>query len=470
MKVAAGLFRRLATFPITAPVLLLLLMLSTAWLTHVARREHSPRDSLTQQLDLLSASLVMLQSFQVDSGQSVPEIWSERLGPEHASRRWRASREQIWWKGWVPSGSSVLVLPRQQGSTAGNTPLDRLLPGFDLVFSDPAERSSFMESLRPQPGDPSPLERFCLRALEVSTAVRWTPEALLPMAGPLASMLNSASHGCLVLNVDAKDLRWSGVFASRPLRDAPRRLKPPRGTTPLAPGRLRAPMASDPSLLPMLQLDSSTAEPVLSGILNRPLIRDGLENDYGLTLAMRRQLLEVPMRLSVEPQAKGPFQARVQIDLQLPYRDPDVRRALELTATRLEKQGFRRRRVDLVHPDGQTVIRATLWLDDDEDPGRVLGGWTWLPRDASHGHPALLRMVLAGAPTLKRSATAELGSDSSMNLMLSPRDLVTHGLLPVSWPTVVRSAERLMLRTMPLRGQTARDDSWRWVRGQLDVP
>ena len=41
MKVAAGLFRRLATFPITAPALLLLLMLSTAWLTHVARREHS---------------------------------------------------------------------------------------------------------------------------------------------------------------------------------------------------------------------------------------------------------------------------------------------------------------------------------------------------------------------------------------------------------------------------------------------
>ena len=108
MKVAAGLFRRLATFPITAPALLLLLMLSTAWLTHVARRELSPRDSLTQQLDLLSASLVMLQSFQVDSGQSVPEIWSERLGPEQASRRWRASRQQIWWKGWVPSGSSVL--------------------------------------------------------------------------------------------------------------------------------------------------------------------------------------------------------------------------------------------------------------------------------------------------------------------------------------------------------------------------
>ena len=104
-------------------------------------------------------------------------------------------------------------------------------------------------------------------------------------------------------------------------------------------------MAPEPSLLPMLQLDSASAEPVLGGILNRPLIRDGLEKDYGLTLAMRRQLLEVPMRLRVEPQAQGPFQARLQIDLQLPYRDPEVRRALELTATRLERRGFRRRRV-----------------------------------------------------------------------------------------------------------------------------
>ena len=99
-------------------------------------------------------------------------------------------------------------------------------------------------------------------------------------------------------------------------------------------------MAPEPSLLPMLQLDSASAEPVLGGILNRPLIRDGLEKDYGLTLAMRRQLLEVPMRLRVEPQAQGPFQARLQIDLQLPYRDPEVRRALELTATRLERRGF----------------------------------------------------------------------------------------------------------------------------------
>ena len=99
----------------------------------------------------------------------------------------------------------------------------------------------------------------------------------------------------------------------------------------------------------------------------------------------------------------------------------------------------------------------------------MLGGWTWLPRETGKEQPALLRMVLAGAPTLNRSENDEFGSGSSISLMLSPKDLVTHGLLPVSWPTVVRSADRLMLRTLPLTGQTARDDSWRWVRGQLDV-
>ena len=78
-------------------------------------------------------------------------------------------------------------------------------------------------------------------------------------------------------------------------------------------------------------------------------------------------------------------------------------------------------------------------------------------------------MVLAGAPTLKRSPSAEFGFDSSISLLLSPRDLVTHGLLPVSWPTVVRSADRLMMHTLPLSGQKDRDNAWRWVRGQLDV-
>jgi hypothetical protein len=469
MRVAAGVVRRLASFPITAPALLLLLLLSSARLTHVTRREPTPKDSLSEQLDLLSSSLVMLQSFQVDSAQSAPAFWSERLGQDQAFLRWSGSEGKIWWKGWLSSGSSVLVLPRQQLTTGNNSPLNQLLPGLELVFPDTADRNSFTESLRPQPGEASPLERFCLSALENSAAVRWTPDALLSMAGPLAAMLNSASHGCLVLNVGAKDLRWSGVFASRPLRDAPRRLKPPKEASALPSGVLPFAMAPDPSLLPMLQLDSATAEPVLGGILNRPLIRDGLENDYGLTLAMRRQLLEVPMRLRVEPQAQGPFQARVQIDLQLPYGDPEVRRALELTATRLEKRGFRRQRVDLVHPDGQTVNRATLWLDEEQDPGRVLGGWTWLPRETGKEQPALLRMVLAGAPTLNRSENDEFGSGSSISLMLSPKDLVTHGLLPVSWPTVVRSADRLMLRTLPLTGQTGRDDSWRWVRGQLDV-
>jgi hypothetical protein len=469
MKGAAGWTRRLASFPITAPALLLLLLLSSAWLMHVARRESPQRDSLTEQLDLLSSSLVMLQSFEVDSATSAPEFWSERLGQDQATQLWSGSKGRIWWKGWLPSGSSVLVLPRQQPSTANNNPLNQRLPGLELVFSDSAERSSFTESLPLQPSEASPLERFCLSALENSTAVRWTPEALLPMAGPLATMLSAASHGCLVLNVGAKDLRWSGVFASRSLREAPRRLKPPNEPSALAAGGARVPWKPDPSLLPMLQLDSATAEPVLGGLLNRPLIRDGLEKDYGLTLAMRRQLLEVPMRLSVEPQSQGPFQARVQIDLQLPYRDPEVRRALELTSTRLEKQGFRRRQVDLVHPDGQTVNRATLWLDEEKDSGRVLGGWTWLPRETGKRRPALLRMVLAGAPTLKRSEKAGFGSDSSISLMLSPRDLVTHGLLPVSWPSVVRSADRLMFRTLPLSGQTARDDSWRWVQGQLDV-
>ena len=268
-----------------------------------------------EQLDLLSSSFVMLQSFQVDSGQSAPAFWSERLGQDQASLRWNGFEGRIWWKGWLSSGSSVLVLPRQPINTENKSALNQLLPGFELVFSDTADRSSFTQSLRPQPGEPSPLERFCLRALQNSTAVRWTPESLLPMAGPLATMLNSASHGCLVLNVGSKDLHWNGVFASRALRDAPRRLKPPKDSSASPAGVIPRVMAPEPSLLPMLQLDSASAEPVLGGILNRPLIRDGLEKDYGLTLAMRRQLLEVPMRLRVEPQAQGPLQARLQIDL-----------------------------------------------------------------------------------------------------------------------------------------------------------
>ena len=80
MKAADGLRRALASFPITAPSLLFLLLLSSAWLTYVTRRELPQRNSQMEQLDLLSSSFVMLQSFQVDSGQSAPAFWSERLG------------------------------------------------------------------------------------------------------------------------------------------------------------------------------------------------------------------------------------------------------------------------------------------------------------------------------------------------------------------------------------------------------
>ena len=193
MKAADGLGCALASFPITAPSLLFLLLMSSAWLTHVTRRELPQRNSQMEQLDLLSSSFVMLQSFQVDSGQSAPAFWSERLGQDQASLRWNGFEGRIWWKGWLSSGSSVLVLPRQPINKENKSALNQLLPGFELVFSDTADRSSFTQSLRPQPGEPSPLERFCLRALQNSTAVRWTPEALLPMAGPLATMLNSAS-------------------------------------------------------------------------------------------------------------------------------------------------------------------------------------------------------------------------------------------------------------------------------------
>ena len=209
-------------------------------------------------------------------------------------------------------------------------------------------------------------------------------------------------------------------------------------------------------------------------MLNRPLIRDGLEEDYGLPPTLQLELLDAPLFLKVIQVDQGPFLAGVQLDLQLPADTKAVVSALNSAAEKLKEGGLQRREKKLISPNGRPAGRAVLWFEKHDEKERLLGGWTLINADDAKKRPAQLRLTLATSPHAKASSSASgtaLPPDPvQLVLSMQPNDLEQLGLLGSSWPRPVRMARQLNLILQPLAGSATRHEDWSWMRGQLAVP
>ena len=220
-------------------------------------------------------------------------------------------------------------------------------------------------------------------------------------------------------------------------------------------------------------------------MLNRSLIRDGLEEDYGLPPTLQLELLDAPLLLQVNRVDKGPFQAGVQLDLQLPNKDNVATSALNKAADRLLESGLSQREQPLTDPDGRAQGRVVLWYEKETQAGnenaggknqggkndeRLLGGWTWLAANASKNLPARLRLTLASAPDAVQSSQSLPMDPASLSASMQPLALNKLGLLGSSWPKPVRQSQRLDLVLQPLKGAATNNEDWSWMRGQLAVP
>ena len=207
-------------------------------------------------------------------------------------------------------------------------------------------------------------------------------------------------------------------------------------------------------------------------MLNRPLIRDGLEEDYGLPPTLQLELLDAPLFLKVIQVDQGPFLAGVQLDLQLPADTKGVVSALNSAGERLKERGLQRREKKLISPNGRPAGRAVLWFEKHDEKERLLGGWTLINAEGARKSPAQLRLTLATSPHAKASASGNALAQDPVQLILSmqPNDLEQLGLFGSSWPRPVRLARQLNLIVQPLAGSATSHEDWSWMRGQLAVP
>ena len=463
MRVASSL-RHLALYPLTTAALAFLLLIPAIQIGRLDAPLSRHRRDLIHLLQALSRKADLVLSHDIQADRSAPEIWIQRLGAEQAADRWSSLRGQIWWTAWMGDGAPVLILPRP---SAARSAADRstaaepeALPGFQLLFADALHEKVFREQPLELKGVPSRLETVCLDRLMSTRAVRWRPAALSSLAGASSVLLQSAAHGCLSLSLRGKDLRFSGFVSPRPLASAPDQLSP---SQPRLMQQERSAMAPSGDATTLLHVHSHPSSPVLRALLERPLIKQPLESAFGVTPKLRRLLLDAPMALRLHRLAGGPYQAALELDLNLASPTTAVAAALEKTALGLEERGLSRSKLALINPDGRSVTEALVWNQPERPP---LGGWAWFKTE---DQTPQLRFSL-GAPPSARQPEPLNKDQTGLSIVLQPAALTQLGLLPGRWPAVVRKADRIKLWIAPLTGGKLGPQDWSWLDGQLSLP
>ena len=288
-------------------------------------------------LERLMASVSLLQSFRADPNRPVPELWRARLGEETAQRLWRL-QTRTWWQFWDghAQGQPFLALSaRGLSPTALGTPAVAPLKVGDLFIlsPDPLSRQLLSDRLgprvRPSPG----LRLRCVPRLERDQAVFWRPTALGVLLGPLAPFLQEVQEGCLTLAIQSDGLTWRGEAASVEgmLLEAPDRPAEAAMVPPFSPS------ASDP----LLEVQGTSLERLLAGLLARELIRQPLAERYGFGREQFVLLRQTPYRLVLRPLAQGPFQASVELTVLVGGKEQQWKQVLTRLGGNLEKEGLR---------------------------------------------------------------------------------------------------------------------------------
>ncbi|MCP9785857.1 hypothetical protein [Cyanobium sp. N5-Cardenillas] len=432
----------LPPLPATTATLLLLLLLPGLALWRWPR----PR---AQGLEQLMAASSLLQSFAASPDRPVPALWRERFGATPATRLWREQR-RTWWQFWGPhaDGGAYLAVQDNAGSQRP-LPANGLRVGNLLVVApDALSRRLLQDQLRPDQRAGRGLYSACLPRLESGQGVFWNASGLGALVGPLAPLLEAYQEGCLSLSLESSELRWRGEATDRAATAGPAR-------------SVRAPDVPASSLPPLppdllLELQGSSLEQLFRGLLSRQLIRDPLAARYGIDTKGLALLRRSPFRLRLQPQASGPFQASLELQVAV-GRDRQAWRDLLLGLGRsLQAQALQ----DLPGASPSSQAQAATWRRED---GVVLGGWRWI---GDSGPTPQLLLFLGPVPSRWQTMTTtgvQAPGPGSLWLRVRPQGLDQLGLLPEPLPDLVRRADQLAMEAAPGAGGVS------WLRGRLQV-
>ena len=445
--------------PITATLLVLSIAASAAGL-FASGRWLSPRFSDQGSLLFFLRESRLIQSFNVDSAQSPPDVWRRRLGANAASQRWQSSDGHRWWMVWLQDGAPLLVLHRTKASEPSR--VSSLFPDVELLFADELHRKSFFSKHPSRFLTPSSLENDCIDRLIRSPAVAWNPSGLSGIAGPLAFALNSGSHGCLKLTLDqGRLLLLDGSVSSRPLSSAPPSLRRPPG--------IESAFQTFVGDTPMnnrlaLHWQGASTRPLFASLLQRRLISDEIEKTYGLTPNFQAQWLGAPMDLQAQLRKDGPFKASLQLSLAFKAQHAEsLKTGLASIALNLEQRGLRPQVSSSTAETDNGQSTAVIWKGANQN---VLGRWYV---DSPRPDQISLRLSL-GWPLGTGHPPLKLKPKSGLSIRFDAKQLREMGWLKATWPSLVQQAGQGELLVKPMLGsRSGQTDTWYWIKGQLSL-
>jgi len=395
-----------------------------------------PYDRSTRQgLWRLMASMQLVQAFRGDPARPAPSLWSQRLGLRRAQELWKRQGVGVWWQVWSTDGEAYLVLPSPLVPSSDRAALMiTSVDGLVVGGADPLHREQLQQRLASvrQQSPSNSLTQECLSRLERGPSVVWSSDGLASVSGTLAPLLQRVSHGCLSLDLRGQSLRWHGVVGRRPLQASSPSLRSNPSTL--------SPEASQKGDQALLSIRGSHLGDVLGALLSRRIIQTPLESEYGINQSARLRLAQTPFHLRLIEQAKGPFQAGLQIQLPLKGGVNQWHSTLERIDGRLQERGMK------VETSSATGV---LVRDPERQGSPLVGGWRWLGEKDQQG---LLSVGLGVTPSNKRLEPLPQtdGERPMLQLEAQPQILQSLGLLPGHWPRVVRESRQLSLDLRPI--------------------
>jgi hypothetical protein len=468
-------------------------------------------------LEQLMASASLVQSFPATPERPVPALWIQRLGAAQARLLWQRQR-RVWWQVWANQAEAApfLVLEVDRTAPAAQTlpPLALRVGDLLVLAEDPIARKQLAESLRPlQRRSQASLAQRCLQRLQGGQAVYWNAGALGEIVGPVAPLFERFQVGCLSLALETNALRWQGEAAAvdgrlTPVPSAARLSSSATSTAPAAEPVVAALAAQPPLPAELLvELEGSSLDQLLQGLLARQMIRDPLASSYGLDGARLAQARQTPFRLRLRPQGTGPFQASLELQLAVGGAHGTWQGLLERIRTNLVAQGFKSSDVPLPGalatpvtqtpssgsaPQNQTqnqrptpsltqtlpqpqtkpqqarsAVTPTVWTRPD---GTAVGGWTWIL--GGDGQDQLLLFLGPNPPSprpFSPQGSTSKAPNGQLHLRIRPEALEALGLLPEAMPPLLRRASQLWLDAEDGQGGASVDPISR-LRGRLQVP
>ena len=439
---------------------LALLLVGASWLVGRTPRRHASG------LERLAASAALLQSFRSGGLPTPPPLWSHRLGPGLAQQLW-ARHSGLWWQFWGGhgDGAEFLVLPAEPFGGPKPLPLPpKALQVDDLVVvaADPLNRQWLQDQLRLKFAPPQGQQRQCLDQLKSSESVYWSGPTLGDLLGPLTPLFLPFQQGCLVLASEGKALTWQGQAS--PLGPSP---ASPQAAAPL----LEPPARQDADALLLLQ--GGRLAPLLDGLLGSRLVSQPLQKSYGLGPAQLGLLRQAPFQLRLRSQAKGPYQASLELHLALGANASDWRALLAGLRKGLLAQGLEDREASPQwhRPGMGEPFSASTWqrVDGSEaggttaggtgPQGTVVGGWRWLNRPPGPSQvgsvpaqPRGLLLFLGPEPKQESVGSARLAtwdpaqaSAGTLSLWAQPQGLDHLGLWPPRVSPLLKRSRSLQI-------------------------